>query len=158
MGNFIRNMRKMIGPRKMIHPAARIVIENELGEILLIRRRDTEQWGLIAGALEENEDIRACIIREVKEETGLQILDVVGVGISSNPEKELSVYPNGDVVQYFTVVFYSNQWTGQLLQATEETKEALFFPKNKLPPLAPNEAPSLKWVEVFKKSGQFIIE
>lgn len=73
MPSYLQAIRAFIGHRKIIHPAARIIIENEQGEILFIRRRDNGQWGLIAGGLEEDESISECIIREVREETGLQI-------------------------------------------------------------------------------------
>lgn len=158
MNSYIQSLRKIIGPRKIIHPAARIVIENSLGEILLIHRKDDDQWGLIAGGLENNEDIKSCIIREVKEETGLTIKKLTGIGISSDPEIEFSEYPNGDQIQYLTTVFYSNVWEGRLLVETQETREARFFSKNTLPDLTPKETLSISWVEKFKRDGNFVIE
>ncbi|MEM6768168.1 MAG: NUDIX domain-containing protein, partial [Bacteroidota bacterium] len=65
MHSYIQSLRSLIGHRKFIHPAARILLENDLGEILLIRRKDNNQWGLIAGGLEEGEDVTTCIRREV---------------------------------------------------------------------------------------------
>lgn len=158
MSSYLLSLRKLIGTRKIIHPAARIIIENDEGDILLIRRKDNDQWGLIAGGLEEDEDIQTCIIREVREETGLNIHSLEAIGLSTRPEAETVTYPNGDQVQYFTVIFYSNDWSGELLQATDETKEARFFPKAELPQLPPNEAPSLQWVGWYMTSGQFIID
>ena len=158
MPDYIRSLRKIIGHRKIIHPAARIIIENDQGEILLIRRKDNDQWGLIAGAMEEGENIRDCIIREVKEETGLQIDSLTGIGLSTQPEKETVRYPNGDITQYFTVVFYSNQWSGELVQQTVETKEARFFALSQIPSLPPNESPSLEWLKMYKETGIFMIE
>ena len=76
MPDYIRSLRELIGHRRIIHPAARIIIENDAGEILLIRRKDNDKWGLIAGAFEEGENIRECMIREVEEETGLQLNDL----------------------------------------------------------------------------------
>ena len=65
MKNYIQKIRTKIGRDKFIHPAARIIIENNQNEILIIRRRDNGKYGLPAGALEENETIEQCIIREV---------------------------------------------------------------------------------------------
>ena len=109
MKDYIAKLREKIGQDKFIHPAARIIIENELGEILFIERNDNGKIGLPAGGLEEGETIRECIIREVKEETGLILLDASVIGIITDPRKETVTYPNGDVVQYFTIEFYSNQ-------------------------------------------------
>lgn len=157
MPNYLQAMRAFIGHRKIIHPAARIIIENAEGDILLIRRRDNDQWGLIAGGLEEGESISACIIREVREETGLQIETLEAIGLSTQPAAETVQYPNGDVVQYFTVVFYSRHWSGEIAEHTEEAKEIRFFSPEELPSLPPNEAPSLDWLSEFKKTGQFIL-
>ena len=62
------------------------------------------------GAFEENETIEECIIREVKEEVGLEIVGLELIGVSSNPNNEIVTYPNGDVIQYFTCEFYSNKF------------------------------------------------
>jgi 8-oxo-dGTP pyrophosphatase MutT (NUDIX family) len=157
MRSYLLDLRKLVGHRKLIHPAARIILENECGDILLVRRSDNDQWGLIAGGLEEAEDIQACIRREVREETGLLISSLTAIGLSTRPEVETTQYPNGDIVQYFTVVFYTNAWQGQLLQKTSETTEARFFPRQTLPPLPPNEAPALAWLTSYQQNGQFII-
>jgi mutator protein MutT len=56
----------------MVRPTA-ILIED--GEILLVRQEVTEtrRWSLPGGKLESGETIEQCLIREVKEETGLDI-------------------------------------------------------------------------------------
>ena len=65
MPSYISNLRTKIGHDKFIHPAARIIVENEKGEILFIRRTDNGKLGIPAGGLEENETIEECIRREV---------------------------------------------------------------------------------------------
>ena len=77
MKNIIKKMRSKLGKEKFIHPAARIIIENENKEILIIERVDNGKIGIPAGALEENETIEACIIREVEEETGYRAGTIV---------------------------------------------------------------------------------
>jgi len=130
MDNYIKKIRTKLGHQKFIHPAARIILENEVGEILMIKRTDNNHWGIPAGSLEEGETIKECIIREVKEETGLQINDCQVIGISSNPEKETVTYPNEDVIQYFTIEFYSNNWSGIIGNFDEqEVKIAQFVNK-----------------------------
>lgn len=158
MGNYLLSLRKLIGNRKVIHPGVRILIENDAKELLLIRRRDNDLWGLVAGGLEENETIEACAVREIEEETGLDVHSIEAIGLSSNPAQESVIYPNGDQVQYFTVVFYTNDWSGTLRQFTDETTEARFFPKDQLPPLPPNEQPSVEWLERYQQTGKFILE
>jgi len=114
MDGYIKKIREKIGQDKFIHPAARIIIENEQGEFLFIHRTDNGRIGLPAGAFEEEEDIIACMKREVKEETGLDLINLSLIGISSDPEIETVNYPNGDVVQYFTIEFYTKQFSGKI--------------------------------------------
>ena len=52
--------------------AAGGLVYNERGEMLMIFRRG--KWDLPKGKLDEGEDIAACALREVKEETGLKHL------------------------------------------------------------------------------------
>lgn len=68
--------------------AQKVVIFNDQGKILALRRSPTDPhrpltWDLPGGDLEVGEDPREGILREVKEEVGieiknLQLLDVVG--------------------------------------------------------------------------------
>ena len=96
MNDLLRRLRAKIGHDRIIYPGARIIIENQNNEILIIERTDNGYIGLPAGSIEENETIEECIIREVQEETGLRILDLEVIGISSNPQLESVEYPNGD--------------------------------------------------------------
>lgn len=48
-------------------------IVNESGEVLLIKRSDTNLWSLPGGWLEPNESPEEAAIRETKEETGLDV-------------------------------------------------------------------------------------
>ena len=155
MQNYIKNLRKLIGHRKFIHPGARIIIENEQGQILMIRRKDNGNWGLPAGGLEENETIRECIIREVKEETGLDILELQVIGIGSDPAIETVQYPNQDVIQYFNVEFYSNNYGGEItVLDEEEIASAEFVDKAMINLLPKNEQHTFKSLAYFRKHGQ----
>ena len=152
MDDYIKKMRAQLGHQKFIHPAVRIIVENELGAVLMIQRRDNKNWGIPAGSLEEGETIKACIIREVKEETGLQITDCQVIGISSSPEKETVIYPNSDVIQYFTIEFYSNNWSGHIGDFDEkEVKVAQFVPKEWKQKLPKNEQSAFESLAYFKK-------
>lgn len=133
-------------------PAARIILENEKGEILFVERKDNNKLGLPSGALKENETIEACIMREVKEETGLEILELEAIGISSNPENETIQYPDGEVIQYFTIEFYSNKWKGAIeVEDTKEIKKAEFKAKTYLQQLPKNEKSIIDSLAYYKK-------
>ena len=76
------------------------------------------------------------------------------MGIASNPDLQTIHYPNGDVVQYLTIVFYSNQWQGTLQADGIETSFAQFFAVENFPELPANEARSISNYLNFKKNGQ----
>lgn len=65
----ITNIFKALGHQFTPIIAAGGVVRNENDEILLIQRRGL--WDLPKGKLEANEEIPACAVREVEEETGL---------------------------------------------------------------------------------------
>jgi len=49
------------------------IIFDEMGKVLVIKRRDTGAWEPPGGIIEFEEDIKAALIREVMEETGLLV-------------------------------------------------------------------------------------
>lgn len=159
MNEYIKWLRSKIGSEKIIHPGARIVIENEDKEILIIERADNGKRGLPAGSLEENETIEECIIREVREETGLKILDLEVIGISSSPHHERVVYPNGDQIQYFTIEFYSNNWEGVIkVEDESEVRWAKFLGPEFIHQLPENERSIFDSLEYYRKTKRTMLK
>lgn len=160
MSDYIQKMRLKLGRDKFIHPAARIIVENENKEILVVTRVDNGKVGLPAGAFEENETIKECIIREVREETGIEIIDVTVIGISSNPHLETVEYPNGDQVQYFTIEFYSNHWQGEIKETfDEEVRLAQFMVVEMIEELLPaSEWSAFKSLQYFQAHQQILLK
>lgn len=57
--------------------------------IILVRRRDTGQWSLPGGMVDWGEDLPATIKRELKEETGLDLISIKRlVGVYSSPLRD----------------------------------------------------------------------
>ena len=125
-----------------IVPAASAVIRNGEGKILLQRRCDNALWGLPGGAMEIGESIGETIIREVKEETGLEIVPGYIVGIYSNP-KHVIAYSNGEVRQQFSICFACTI-TGGKLQVSEESFEVAFFRPEEIEQLDMHESTRLR--------------
>ena len=159
MKNYIKQIRSKLGSDKFIHPAARIIVENNIGQILIIERVDNGQIGIPAGSLEENETIEACIIREVKEETGLTIVDLEVIGISSNPATESVEYPNGDKIQYFTIEFYSKNWSGAIkVEDAEEVKKAQFMDISIIDQLPKNELSAFESLKYYQENQKIMVK
>ena len=72
--SYVGKVRKLVGDQVLIIPATRAVLLDERQGILLIRRRDNGQWGFPAGAIELGDSVFDCLKREVKEETGLDVI------------------------------------------------------------------------------------
>jgi 8-oxo-dGTP diphosphatase len=63
------------------------------GRIVMIRRRDTGQWGLPGGIVNWGEDLATSAQRELEEETGLQLLKIRRlVGVYSAPDRDPRIH------------------------------------------------------------------
>lgn len=87
-----------------IRPAAAVAIECD-GKILMVQRGDSGKWTLPGGTLDFGESLPECAIREMREETGLQVelKEVVGTYTDANIR---IAYSDGEVRQEFTVVYF----------------------------------------------------
>ncbi|MBR2854678.1 MAG: NUDIX domain-containing protein [Clostridia bacterium] len=70
--DYIHYLRRIIGSRKIILNCAGAVIVRD-GKILFQRRTDNGKWGLIGGLVEMNETYEEAALREIWEETGLEV-------------------------------------------------------------------------------------
>ena len=155
---YIRKIRSKIGSDRFLYPAARVIIENGKGEYLFIERVDNGNIGLPAGGMEEGESIEECIIREAKEETGLDIKEVQVIGISSNPKLELVKYPNGDETQYFTIEFYTNNYDGELIADGIESKSVSFKSSEYINLLPDNEKSTFESLIYYQKHSKIKVK
>ncbi len=131
----------------LLQDGAAAIITNKEGKILLQNRTDKDLWGLPGGCQELGESFKDTIIREIKEETNLDIeeQDLELIDIVSGKSRKNS-YSNGDVVINNTVLYYVKQYTGNL-KWDEESKEMKFFDLNNLP--QNQNDPDL--IEIYKK-------
>ncbi len=100
-----------------------LVLIRQNDSVLLVRQKDGEQyWSLPGGVMESGESIDQAAIREVKEETGLDVRLKRVVGLYSKPlEGALAVTFEGEII------------AGTLKQVTRETSDCCFFPLDQLP-------------------------
>src|SRR3989442_14998608 len=91
--------------RMMIRPGVSAIIVTPEGA-LLQRRSDNGLWGLPGGGVEPGESVSEAIIREVREETGLEVAPVRLVGVYSAPALgQVVTYPDGNVIHYVSASF-----------------------------------------------------
>jgi len=112
-------------PNRLV-PAASAVVADAEGRILLGRRRDNQLWTIPGGAMDPGETITQAAVREVKEETGIEVEVVSLVGIYSDPHHVVE-YADGEVRQQFSVCFACRP-TGGMAGRDNEMSEVGFFP------------------------------
>ncbi|HEY4105208.1 MAG TPA: NUDIX domain-containing protein [Polyangiaceae bacterium] len=138
---YLKKLRAHVGTDLLLTCAVAAIIRNERGEVLFLRRADNGEWDLPAGALDPGESPAFGLIREVREETGLEV-DVVGIIGVFGGEAFRVRYPHGDLTEYLTVVFECRVVGGSLGGDPGETSELRYFGPNERPALQvafPNE-------------------
>ncbi len=117
----------------IIQNGAAAIIVNEKKEILLQSRADRDKWGLPGGCQAITESLEDTVIREVKEETDLNVKkEDLKLIESVSGESRRNDYPNGDTVFNNTNLYYIDKYTGTL-KWDDESKEMKFFSIDNLP-------------------------
>lgn len=104
-----------------IRPAASAVIVNDKNQILLLHRRDNNKWAIPGGTLEYNESIEQCLIREIKEETNLDIEIIKVFKIYSDPEAIIA-YLDGEIRREFNVVYLAKVLSNEVIIDEESSQ------------------------------------
>lgn len=117
----------------LLQDGAAAIILNDKKQILLQKRADRDKWGLPGGCQELGERFVDTVIREIKEETNLDVLesDLKLVDIVSGNSRR-NDYPNGDVVINNTALYVTSKYTGEL-KWDSESKDMKFFDLDNLP-------------------------
>jgi len=99
-----------------------LVFIRDFDKLLLVRQNyGDEYWSLPGGMVEPGESLTAATIREVKEETGLDISKMRMVGIYSKPQEDA------------VAITLEGQVQGGDLRADNEILECRYFPAENLP-------------------------
>lgn len=105
--------------------AVTAIIVDDAGRLLMIQRADNGLWAIPGGGQEIGETSSQAAVREVKEETGIEV-EVTGlVGIYSDPHHVIA-YDNGEVRQEFSICYRGRPIGGH--------------------PTVSDEATSVKWI------------
>ena len=110
-----------MGERALFTVGAFAVIFNELGHVLLSHRRDMDAWNLPGGGVEVEELPTECVIREVREETGLEVA----------VERLVGIY--GKIGRNELVFAFVCRVVGGCLCSTDESDDCRYFDIKALP-------------------------
>jgi ADP-ribose pyrophosphatase YjhB (NUDIX family) len=127
-------------PANSLVPSVTAIVTDPERRILMVHKTDNDLWALPGGGMDIGESIADAVVREVKEETGIDV-EVTGiVGIYTNP-RHVMAYDDGEVRQQFSVCFTTRLLGGQLRTSTE-TSEVQFVDLSRLAEL--NVHPSMR--------------
>ena len=103
-------------------PSVNVVVVNDAGEILMIRRTDNDNWAVPGGAIDLGESVAQAAVRETREESGIEC-EITGiVGIYSDPKHVLLYTSNGEVRQEFSIVLTAQPLSGQPTPSSESSE------------------------------------
>ncbi|MFI9581187.1 NUDIX domain-containing protein [Streptomyces sp. NPDC052236] len=107
--------------------AASAVVTDDQGRILLQRRCDNDLWALPGGGMEMTDSLPGTAVREVKEETGLDVKIMGLVGTYTDP-RHVIAYTDGEVRRQFNVCFTARVTGGELAISDESTELRFIAP------------------------------
>lgn len=119
-------------PRPAVTADCVVITKEEVPRILLIERGDNPYkgcWALPGGFMEIDETTEQCALRELNEETGLMIKNVVQIGAYSTVDRD----PRGRTI---TVAYLARIDTVQPVTGLDDAAKAQWFPIDSLPDLA----------------------
>lgn len=105
-------------------PGGSALVTDDAGRVLMQRRSDSGNWSLPGGVMDIGETLGQCVIREAKEETGLDIELTGLLGIYTDPEHVIA-YADGEVRQEFNIT-YLGRVTGGTITTSDESTEVRF--------------------------------
>lgn len=136
--NYVKYIRDRVGHDVINLTGVNVLIINENNEVLLQRRGTFPyKWGLVGGITELGEALEQTAVREAKEETGLDINDLIFLGTTSG-EKCYIEFPSGDKAYFITIGYFTKNYSGEMKIDGIETRELRFFSFKELPDNIPD--------------------
>lgn len=128
---YISDIRKKVGHDPVFMPSAGCaIIQNN--KVLLQKREDNGKWALHGGALDLGETFEEALIREVKEELNITVINPELIDIYSGEEVHM-FYPNKDEIYGISAVYLVRDYIGELKQDDSEVAELKWFDINNIP-------------------------
>ena len=105
-------------------PSVNVVVVNDAGEVLMIRRSDNDNWAVPGGAIDLGESLVEAAIRETREESGIECRVTGIVGIYTDPRHVILYTSNGEARQEFSIVLTASAVSGTPTPSDESREVA----------------------------------
>ena len=122
-------MVKRLYPKQPIIGVGAVIIKD--GKILLEKRKNEPgkgKWSIPGGLVELGESVEQTVIREVKEETGLDVEKPEHIDVVDNIIRD----ENGEVKYHFVIIDYFVKLKGGTLEAKSDAEELKWVPLNEV--------------------------
>ncbi len=113
-----------------IVPSVTAIVLDAEGRLLLVHKTDNNLWALPGGGVDPGESVSQAVVREVKEETGIDVEVTDLVGVYTNPHHVMA-YDDGEVRQQFSLCFRTRLLGGEL-RTSSETSQVAFVDLDQL--------------------------
>jgi mutator protein MutT len=111
---------KRLHPNQPIVGVGAVIISD--GKILLEKRKNEPgkgKWSIPGGLVELGETTEATVVREVKEETGLDVEQPEHIDVVNN----ITLDDNGEIKYHFVIIDYFVKLKGGTLKAMSDAEE-----------------------------------
>ena len=115
---FILDLRRKIAHDLLWLMGVSGYVQDAQGRVLLGRRSDTGEWAMVYGINEPGEEPADTVAREVKEETGVDVIVTDLVSVKSS--RKILTYANGDNTMYMDHLFSPDALPEPLAATTVE--------------------------------------
>ena len=112
-------------------PSVNVVVVNDAGDVLMIRRSDNGNWAVPGGAIDLGESMAQAAVRETREETGIECRVTGLVGIYTDPRHVILYTSNGEARQEFSIVLTAVPVGGQPTPS-DESSDVRWVPRDDL--------------------------
>lgn len=119
-------------PRPAVTADAVVITQNEPRKVLLIERGGEPFkgcWAFPGGFMNMDETAEQCALRELEEETGLQLTEAKQIGCYSDVDRD----PRGRTLSVAYLMFVEEELP---VKGQDDAKQAKWWPLNDLPELA----------------------
>ncbi|MER5779271.1 NUDIX domain-containing protein [Streptomyces sp. NPDC002039] len=149
------DLRKLVGSDCLLWlPGVVAVVRDENRRVLLQRRSAADLWTPLSGILEPGEAPAAGVVREVGEETGLEVVVERLAGVTCSPPVR---HGNGHRAQYLEIVFACCPVDPDSLPRVcdDESVEVGWFSLDALPPMSERMREIIALVEKDETAAWF---
>ncbi|MEM3700682.1 MAG: NUDIX hydrolase [Candidatus Bathyarchaeia archaeon] len=118
-------MVKRLYPKQPVVGVGAVIIKD--GKILLEKRKSEPgrgKWSIPGGLVELGESVSQTVVREVAEETGLEVCEPELIDVVDNVVRD----ENGEIKYHFVIIDYFVKLKGGKLNASSDAEELRWVP------------------------------